>query len=225
MPGLVCFWQIPARASCALSPKPPVDAQLFGDIFLPDLWDFSIVSLIRREGAGEVNASFRLRGAGIWVLSFPDSQALGEALCHSIRGEEPQHCGLSASPAAPWGCSCPRKAMLALPAGGQGCSVASRAPQPAHTHAHTDTRMHTRALLPLVKPITWLLSQTMFNYALELITTGSSRGQELSKTLERDRPFEQTIRVSRVVIIHADKNFGKDVQLFASGSKPSRRDQ
>lgn len=84
--------------------------------------------------------------------------------------------------------------------------------------------MHTHALL-LVKPLTWLLSQTMYNYAVELITTGSSRGQELSKTSERDRPFEQTIRIARVVIIHADKNFGKDVQLFASGFKPSRRDQ
>lgn len=86
--------------------------------------------------------------------------------------------------------------------------------------------MHTHVLLLLlVKPIAWLLSPTMFNYSVELITTGSSRSQELSKTLEGDRPFEQTIRIFRVVIIHADKNSGKDVQLFASGFKPSRRDQ
>lgn len=94
----------------------------------------------------------------------------------------------------------------------------------AGVHAETHGTP-TRVLWPLVKPIAWLLSQSMFNYSVELVTTGSSQGQELSKTLERDRPFKQTIRISRVVIIHADKNFGKDVQLFALEFKPSRKDQ
>lgn len=62
-----------------------------------------------------------------------------------------------------------------------------------------------------------------------LITLRSSSPQEAgearNETLERGWPLERTIRISRVVIIHADNNFGKDVQLFTSGFKPSGRDR
>lgn len=71
--------------------------------------------------------------------------------------------------AASWGWSCCGKAVLTPPA----CPG-------LHTHVHT--QVHRRALLPLLKPLARLLSQTRFNYAAELVTTGSSRGQELSKT-------------------------------------------
>lgn len=58
MLGLICLSQIPARALCPLFPKPPVDAQLLGDMFLPDLWDFSITPLIWKERAVRATIPF-----------------------------------------------------------------------------------------------------------------------------------------------------------------------
>lgn len=136
-------------------------------------WDFSMTLLIQREEAGGETAPFELCRAGIWVSSFPDSQVLGGDLCHSTWGEQPQHPDLSTRHVS--GRLCPGVAPVlarqCLPCLHAGRGVLS---PPMHPSLHKETHMHTHVLLLLGKPIAWLLSQIVFNYTVELITTGSS---------------------------------------------------